>query len=88
MCGIDLQRVGRQLQRRRSPAVRSPGMIQVQFLDHLQCKQITLQDLDLGVQFGGIVVVEAEGGGVLEVQGRVRLVDRNAAVGLVNRRHL
>ena len=48
--------------------------VQVQFPNHLHGQKITLQNLDFSIEFGGIVIVEAEGAGVLEIQCRSGLL--------------
>ena len=86
--GIALQRVGRKIDRTgRSLAAEFRTPVKIQIPNHLQGQKIALQNLHVGFKFGGIEIVETEGGGVLEVQTGIGLVDFNGAVGFVDFGH-
>ena len=53
--------------------------VEIEIPNHLQGQKITLQNLHLGFEFGGIEIVETEGGGVLEVQTGIGLVNFDGA---------
>ena len=88
---INLQLVGRDPERigrgHVAFAAKFHATIQVQLLDHLQGQQIALQDFDFGIQVGRIVVVGGRSR-VLEIdEAGIKLVDRDAAGGIVDRCH-
>ena len=89
---IGLQRIRSEVERggqshRVSTELGTP--VQTQFLDHLQGKQIALQNLDFGLQFRGIVIVQVKRGRIVEIdQAGIRFIDGDAAAGFVNGGHL
>ncbi len=73
---------------RRSLACELRPPVEVEFADDLGSQQIALQNLEFGLQFGRIVVIEAEGGRILKIQSCIGFVDFNRSAGLVDRCHL
>src|ERR1700678_2098015 len=76
---IGLQGIGGKIKRRgqgRGFAAELRATVEAQFLYHLQGQKIALQNLYFRVEFGGIVIVKIEGGGIIEVnESGIRFID-------------
>src|ERR1700727_2229823 len=63
-------------------------MIEAQALDHLQGNQVTLQNFDLGVEFGGVKVIESYSAAAVHAgEAGVHFINGQSSAGVVDRGH-